>query len=57
MNILPIRSEQDYQCTLHKIEGLIMAEANTLEGERLNILVMLVEDYERKHYKLDLSIQ
>lgn len=53
MNIHPIKTEQDYQGALQEIEGLMMAEENTPDGERLDILVTLVEDYERKHYPLD----
>lgn len=53
MNIHPIKTEQDYQSALQEIEGLMMAEENTPDGERLDILVTLVEDYERKHYPLD----
>ncbi len=53
MNIHPIKTEQDYRNALQEIEGLMMAEANTPKGERLDVLVTLVEDYERKHYPLD----
>lgn len=30
------------------------AKANTPEGQKLDVLVILVEAYERKHYALDL---
>ena len=33
---------------------MITAEADTPEGERLDVLVTLVEAYERKHDRLDL---
>jgi HTH-type transcriptional regulator/antitoxin HigA len=32
----------------------MMAKANTLGGDRPDVLVTLVETYERKHYPLDL---
>jgi hypothetical protein len=40
--------EDEYRAALKEIEGLMAAEANTPEGERLNELVSLVETYEAK---------
>jgi HTH-type transcriptional regulator / antitoxin HigA len=34
-----------------------MAKRNTAEGDRLDVLVTLVEAWERKHYPLDLPDQ
>ena len=53
MNIHPIKTNDDYQNSLQEIEGLMMAKLDTDEGERLDVLVTLVEDYERKHYPID----
>ncbi|WP_177421011.1 helix-turn-helix domain-containing protein [endosymbiont of Lamellibrachia barhami] len=53
MEIHPIKSEADYQNTLKEIESLMSAEANTPEGDHLDILVTLVEAYERIHYPID----
>ena len=54
MNIKPIKTEEDYRSTLQEIETLMTAESGTPEGERLDVLVTLVEAYERKHFPLDL---
>jgi len=54
MNIKPIKTKADYRAALKEIEVLMTAKANTPEGERLDVLVTLVEAYERKHYPLDL---
>jgi len=54
MDIKPIKSEADYRATLKEIESLMMAKANTPEGERLDVLTTLVEAYEAKNYPLDL---
>lgn len=54
MNIKPIKTEQDYRTTLTRIELLMMAKTNTPEGDELDILVTLVEAYERQHYALPL---
>ena len=52
MNIAPIKSQRDYRRTLKEIEGLMAAKRNTREGDRLDILVTLVEAWEHKHYPL-----
>lgn len=54
MNIRPIRTDADYRSALKEVETLMMAESNTPEGEKLNVLVTLIEAYERKHFPLDL---
>ena len=54
MDIKPIKAAEDYQATLREIESLMRAEADSPEGERLDILVTLVEAYERQHFPLDL---
>ncbi|MBC7544208.1 MAG: transcriptional regulator [Candidatus Sericytochromatia bacterium] len=54
MEIRPIRSESDYRSALGEIDQLMTAAADTPEGERLDVLVTLVEAYEAKHFPLDL---
>ena len=54
MDIKPIRTRANYRAALKEIEKLMGAKANTPEGEKLDVLVTLVEAYERKHYALDL---
>lgn len=54
MEIKPIRTKADYRAALKEIEGLMSAEPDTPEGERLDVLVTLVEAYENRHYRLDL---
>jgi HTH-type transcriptional regulator / antitoxin HigA len=54
MDITPIKSHRDHRRVLREIEGLMKARRNTPEGDRLDVLVTLVEAWERKHYRLDL---
>ncbi|MCO1337247.1 transcriptional regulator, partial [Microbulbifer sp. OS29] len=54
MDIKPIRTDADYCAALKEIEMLMMAEPGTPEGEKLDVLVTLVEAYESKHYPLNL---
>jgi HTH-type transcriptional regulator/antitoxin HigA len=54
MDIRPIKTKADYRAALKEVEALMAAERDTPEGERLDVLVTLVEAYEKKHYPLDL---
>jgi len=50
MDVKPIKTEGDYRATLREVESLMAAETGTPEGERLDVLVALIESYERQHY-------
>ena len=54
MSIKPIRTKANYRAALKEIETLMGAGPGTPQGERLDVLVTLVEAYERKHFPLDL---
>ena len=54
MDIKPIKTDADYRAALAEIETLMTADASTPEGERLDIMVTLVEAYERRHFPLEL---
>jgi len=54
MNIKPIKTKADYRAALKDVEALMGAKANTADGERLDVLVTLIEAYERKHFPLEL---
>ena len=54
MNVKPIKTDTDYRQTLKEIEALMSAEADTPEGDRLDVLTTLVEAYERVHFPMDL---
>jgi len=52
MKIKPIKTEQDYQQALMQIEGLFQAPENSPESDELEILVTLVEAYEKDHFPI-----
>ena len=54
MDIAPLKNRRDYRHALKEIEALMQARRNTPKGDRLDMLVTLVEAWERKHYPLDL---
>ncbi len=54
MDITPIKTQRDYRRALKESEKLMGAKRNTPEGDRLDVLVTLVEAWEAKRYPLDL---
>ena len=53
MNIHPIKTESDYKSALAEVEQLWGAEEGTEKGDVLDILLVLIEDYENKHHPID----
>lgn len=53
MAIRPIRTEADHDAALREIERLWGAPAETPRGDRLEVLLALVETYERAHHPID----
>ena len=54
MDITPIKTKRDYRRALKEIEELMNAKRGTPEGDRLDVLVTLVEAWEAKHYPIGL---
>src|SRR5947209_17363584 len=54
MQIKLIRSEADYGEALRRVETLWGSTSGTAEGDELDVLVPLIEGYEREHYPIDL---
>ena len=53
MNIKPIKSEADYDAALRTIDGLMGTAPDTPEGDKLEVLVTLVEAYEAAHWPIE----
>lgn len=51
---MSIKPYVNYREALKEVESLMTAESNTPEGKKLDVLVTLIEAYERKHFPLDL---
>jgi HTH-type transcriptional regulator / antitoxin HigA len=54
MDIKPIKTDADYRAALKEIESLMMVGPDTLEGEKLDVMVTLIEAYEAKHFPMAL---
>lgn len=54
MQVKPIRNKEDYKEALRRIERLWGAAPGTADGDMLDVLITLVEAYEREHFPIDL---
>ena len=54
MNIKVIKTETEYQEALERLEVIFDAKLGTNEGDELEVLSILIEQYEKVHYPIDL---
>ena len=54
MEIKPIKTEQDYNQALERLEVIFDAKKGTKEGDELEVLGILIEKYEDVHFPIDL---
>ena len=52
MEIRPIRTKADYRAALSEVERLWNVEPDTKAGDRVDVLVTLIEAYEAKHHAI-----
>ena len=53
MESKPIKSELDYNNALERLEVIFDASPDSKEGDEAEILSMLIENYENKHYPIE----
>ena len=53
MNIRPIKNEADYRDALKRLEVIFDAPIGTIEGDEADLLGLMVDDYEKKHYPIE----
>jgi HTH-type transcriptional regulator / antitoxin HigA len=54
MEIRPIKTDADYDAALRRIEEFWGTEPGTLKGDELDVLVTLVEAYEKQNFPIDI---
>jgi HTH-type transcriptional regulator/antitoxin HigA len=52
MDIRPIKTKADHRAALKEVERLWEAEPGSPEGDRIDVLVTLIEAYETKHFPI-----
>jgi len=53
MNIKLIKTEADYRLALKRLEIIFDAAIGTTESDEADVLGLLIDEYERKHYPID----
>ena len=53
MDIKPIRTETDYQKALERLEIIFDAKIGTPESDEADVLGLLIDEYEKKHYPIE----
>jgi HTH-type transcriptional regulator/antitoxin HigA len=53
IRVRPIRTEADYEAALAEVDEIMDATPGTPEGDRLDVLVTLIEAYEARHWAID----
>lgn len=54
MRLKPIKTKKDYQHALERLDEIFDARKGTPEGDELEILGMLIEQYENEKFPIDL---
>ncbi len=53
MELKPIKTEMDYRAALKRLEEIFDAKPDTPESDELEVLGLMVDDYENKHYAIE----
>ena len=54
MNIKPIKTKKDYQAAMARLEKIFDAAPGSKAGEELEVLGILIDQYEKEHFPIDL---
>lgn len=53
MEIKPIKTESDYNNALERLEFIFDAKIGTSESDEADILGLLIDEYEKKHFHIE----
>jgi len=53
MDLKPIKTDADYRAALKRLEEIFDAKLGTPESDELDILGLMVDDYENKHFPIE----
>ena len=54
MEIKPIKTENDYNQALERLETIFDAKLGSAEGDELEVLAILIDQYENEHFPIGL---
>jgi HTH-type transcriptional regulator/antitoxin HigA len=53
MNIKLIKTAEDYKIALKRLEVIFDAKSGTIESDEADILGLMIDEYEKKHYPIE----
>lgn len=53
MTIKPIKTKKDYEKALSRLEVIFDSKTGTSAGDELEVLGILIDNYEQQHYPID----
>lgn len=54
MRIKPIKTEEDYHQAIERLEIIFDAKPGSTEGDELEVLGILIDEFENKHFPIDM---
>ncbi|GHT61122.1 transcriptional regulator [Bacteroidia bacterium] len=54
MEIQVIKTEQDYKDALERLETVFDAKSGSVQGDELEVLGLLIDQYEKEHFPIDM---
>lgn len=48
-----LKTENEYQNALHRLDQVFDAPAGTMESDEADVLALLIDDYEHQHYPIE----
>ena len=54
MELYPIKTEEDYQKAMQRLETVFDAEPGTPEGDELELLSILIDKYENENFHIEM---
>jgi HTH-type transcriptional regulator/antitoxin HigA len=53
MNVKPIKTKKEYLAALKALDEIFDSPSNSKDGDKAELLAILIEDYENKHYAIE----
>jgi HTH-type transcriptional regulator / antitoxin HigA len=53
LDLILIKIEADYQTALKRLEEIFDAKIGTIESDEADILGLMIDEYEKKHYQIE----
>ena len=53
-NVKVIKTEAEYEAAIQRLEMIFDAKYNTPEGDELELLSLVIDNYEKEHFSIDL---